>query len=52
MANYMAKVAEMLGVELDEDFKIKTNHGEIDSSVYKLTSTGLCWRRGEGVITK
>lgn len=38
MANYMKDVAKMLGVELNEEFKIKSSHG---STVAKLTSDGL-----------
>lgn len=38
MANYMEKVAHMLGVELDEEFKIKG-----DNSRYKFTKSELCY---------
>ena len=36
--NYMADVAKLLGVELGEEFRIKT-HGD---TLYKLTERGLC----------
>ena len=40
--NYIKQVASMLGVELDEEFKID----EFDDYTFKLTSDGLRWKRG------
>lgn len=37
--NYMSKVAEMLGVELEEEFCIKD-----ESGFYKLTESGISGR--------
>ena len=42
MANYMAEVAKMLGVELDEKFKIKHMSGGISDCYYYFTNFGLC----------
>lgn len=39
MANYMKKVAEMLGVELGEEFKV-ANKGTESRYVYRLTESG------------
>ena len=36
--NYMADVAKMLGVELEEEFRIKET---LTKSIYKITSSGL-----------
>lgn len=38
--NYYKKIAEMLGVELDEEFSLKNNDDEILSSNYKITGFG------------
>lgn len=40
MANYMAKLAEMLGVELGEEFKLNDGQ-EIKYNTYKFTEEGL-----------
>ena len=43
--NYYKKIAEMLGVELDEEFSLKNNDDEILSSKYKVTaSDGLLFK--------
>lgn len=39
MANHMAEVAKMLGVEIDEEFEIDYPHGEVSTA--KITKTGL-----------
>ena len=40
MANYMAEVAKMLGVEIGEEFKIKQCYG-----IFKISDTeGLLWK--------
>jgi hypothetical protein len=39
MANYMKQVAEMLGVELGEEFKV-VNKGTESQYVYRLTESG------------
>ena len=38
--NYMKQVAQMLGVELDEEFTINDSY----NSIYKFTNNGLFWR--------
>lgn len=43
MANYMAEVAKMLGVEIGEEFKLKDSSGEIrNTHRFKITINGLC----------
>lgn len=45
--NYYKKVAEMLGVELDEEFNLKGNYtGEINNCRYKITQEGLMYNCG------
>lgn len=45
--NYYKKIAEMLGVELNEEFSLKNNDDEILSSNYKITaSDGLLFKWG------
>lgn len=39
--NYMADVAKMLGVELEEEFKI-----DCSNSIYKFFENGLCFQCG------
>lgn len=41
MANYMQQVAQMLGVELGEEFKIRLFDGTILPRLYKFTENGL-----------
>lgn len=42
--NYMKQIAEMLGVELGEEFKIRdTTTGEIDGYMYRLSELGIEW---------
>ena len=36
--NYMKQVAEMLGVELNEEFKLRRKDGEIGKRKYKFTT--------------
>ena len=36
--NYMKQVAEMLGVELNEEFKLRYKDGEIGKVKYKITT--------------
>ena len=43
--NYMSEVAKMLGVELEEEFKI--NDGSTNN--FKLTNSGLFWLNHVGV---
>lgn len=43
--NYMEQVANMLGVELDEEFKVEEYD---DDYTFKLTKDGLYWRGDEG----
>ena len=38
--NYMEQVAQMLGVELDEEFTTNDSY----NSIYKFTNNGLFWR--------
>lgn len=42
--NYMEQVAHMLGVELDEEFKVKV----YDSYRFKITKDGLYWKCNDG----
>lgn len=42
--NYMPEVAEMLGVEMNEEFEIKET---LTKSVYKLTTSGLLGKCGD-----
>lgn len=45
--NYYKKIAEMLGVELNEEFSLKNNDDEFLSSNYKITaSDGLLFKWG------
>ena len=44
MTNYMEQVAQMLGVELDEEFKVKI----YDSYIFKITKDGLYWKCNDG----
>ena len=39
--NYMENVAKMLGVELEEEFKIDSSH-----TIYKFIENGLCFQCG------
>ena len=43
--NYMPEVAKMLGVELEEEFKINDD----STNKFKLTNSGLFWRNHVGV---
>ena len=43
--NYMPEVAHMLGVELEEEFKINDN----STNKFKLTNSGLFWLNHVGV---
>lgn len=45
--NYMKQVAEMLGVELNEEFMIAVD-GEKSDRKYKLTETGCCVYKPHG----
>ena len=47
--NYMENVAKMLGVELDEEFKVFHNDGV---STVKLTSNGICFVTHIGTLKK
>lgn len=47
MANYMQKVAEMLGVEIGEHFRIKNGDGRTVPFIYKLTGNGLMFSEAE-----
>ena len=38
MANYMEKIAQMLGVELEEEFRLDDS----DDYKYKITKDGMC----------
>lgn len=40
--NYMKQIAEMLGVELGENFKIRFESGDITDDLYMLTPAGIC----------
>lgn len=40
--NYMSKIAEMLGVEMGEEFKIRFESGDITDDLYMLTPAGIC----------
>ena len=42
MANYMEQVAQMLGVELEEEFKVDCSH-----VTYKITEDGMFYWSGE-----
>lgn len=39
--NYMSKIAEMLGVELGEEFKIKFESGVVPDDLYMLTDNAI-----------
>ena len=43
--NYMPEVAKMLGVELEEEFKINDD----STNKFKLTNSGLFWFNHVGV---
>lgn len=45
--NYMKDVAALLGVQLNEEFKIILTDGEVTSSVYKITEKGLIGQYAE-----
>lgn len=47
--NYMKNVAKMLGIELDEEFKVFHNDGV---STVKLTSNGICFVNHIGNLKK
>ncbi len=42
--NYMKEVAQMLGVELEEEFKLK----KCDDYIFKITKDGLRWQYDNG----
>lgn len=39
--NYMSKIAEMLGVEMGEEFKIKFESGVVPDDLYMLTDNAI-----------
>lgn len=41
--NKMAEVAKLLGVELNEEFHVRDQDGEIFGYKYKITQKGLCF---------
>lgn len=43
--NYMEQVAQMLGVELEEEFSLHTAGGTLGT--YRLDEFGMSWRQGE-----
>ena len=40
--NYMKQIADMLGVEIGEEFKIRFESGDITDDLYMLTPAGIC----------
>lgn len=50
MSNKMQQVAEILGVQMEEEFNIKsTTTGNTYDNLYKITERGLCTYIGAGV---
>ena len=41
MANHMKEVAKMLGVEIDEEFKVTYSNGNTSNSNYYFTNNGI-----------
>ncbi|PWM78646.1 MAG: hypothetical protein DBY32_03975 [Phascolarctobacterium sp.] len=47
MANYMQQVAQMLGVKMEEPFRIKMFNGRSTPPLYKLTEHGLMFKEAD-----